>query len=128
MNPLYRTVLVAGACGLALAACGGKDRAHTQVAAKVNDGEITVHQVNFVLQHMPGLTAERAPQARKEVVDRLIDQEVLVQQAVANKLDRDPKTLAALEAARREVLSRTYLERAAQAAGKPDAATGGRSH
>ncbi|HZH06174.1 MAG TPA: EpsD family peptidyl-prolyl cis-trans isomerase [Lautropia sp.] len=116
----FRRVAIIAACLLSAAACGDKVKSGGQVAAKVNSAEITVHQVNYVLQRTSGLTAESVPQVKKEVVGRLVEQELLVQQAVAHKLDRDPRTLAALEAARREVLSRAYMDRAAQAAGKPE--------
>ena len=107
----------------ALAACSGGDgKKPTQVAAKVNDDEISVHQINFVLQRTPGVTAERAPEIRREVLERLIDQELLVQKAKETRLDREADTLQRLEAARREVLSRAYLERVAAQVTKPDAA------
>lgn len=106
-----------------LAGCGGHDSKATQVAAKVNGDEISVHQINYVLQRVPGVTAENAPKARKEALERLIEQEVLVQAALDHKLDRDPQILQRLEAARREVLSRAWLERTAAAVAKPDSAT-----
>ena len=41
---------------LLLAACGDKKPGQaSQTAVKVNDGEITVHQINFVLQQQRGL-------------------------------------------------------------------------
>jgi EpsD family peptidyl-prolyl cis-trans isomerase len=62
---------------------------------------------------------EQADAASKQVLERLIDQELAVQKAVELKLDRDPRVLQQLEAARREVLSRAYLEKAGEAASKP---------
>ncbi|MBW8894389.1 MAG: hypothetical protein JF617_20660, partial [Burkholderiales bacterium] len=51
--PLLLATLVAAA---ALVACGGdKGDKASQTAAKVNKEEITVHQINFVLQRQPGL-------------------------------------------------------------------------
>lgn len=118
-----RLVAATIATAAALAACSGGDgKKPTQVAAKVNDDEISVHQINFVLQRTPGVTAERAPEIRREVLERLIDQELLVQKAKETRLDREADTLQRLEAARREVLSRAYLERVAAQVTKPDAA------
>lgn len=116
---------IAFACALlALAACGGSPGGArpTQVVAKVNDDELSVHQVNFVLQRTPGIPPERAAEAKKQILERLIDQELAVQKAREAKLDRDPDIMQRLEAARREVLARAYLERVAAQAGRPDAA------
>ena len=107
-----------------VAACGGSGtgaKKATQVVAKVNDDELSVHQINFVLQRTPGIPPERAAEARKEVLERLIDQELAVQRAKASKLDRDAEIMQRLEAARREVLARAYMERVAAQVPKPDA-------
>ena len=97
---------------------GGKA---TQVAAKVNGAEISVHQINAVLSKANGITNENAPQARKEILDRLIDQQIAVEQALAKKLDRNPDVLLNIEAARRDILARAYLEQIAAAQPKaPD--------
>ena len=87
----------------------------TQVAAKVNGAEISVHQINAVLSKATGVTNENAEQARKEILDRLIDQQIAVEQAIAKKLDRNPDVLLTIEAARREILARAYLEQIAAA-------------
>jgi EpsD family peptidyl-prolyl cis-trans isomerase len=87
----------------------------TQVAAKVNGAEISVHQINAVLSKANGVTNENAAQARKEILDRLIDQQIAVEQAVAKKLDRNPDVLLNIEAARRDILARAYLEQVAAA-------------
>jgi len=114
---------VAVAAALALTACGGDDKkVATQVAAKVNKEEISVHQINFVLQRTPNLTPERAAQAKKDILERLIEQEVLVQQAMDNKLDRKPDVQQQLEAARREVLARAYLQQVAAGVKTPEKA------
>ncbi|GAB4114513.1 MAG: hypothetical protein Fur0014_17120 [Rubrivivax sp.] len=104
------TVVTAGA--LMLAACGDrKDKAASQTAAKVNKEEITVHQINFVLQQQRGLKPEQAEAAGRQVLERLIDQELAVQKADELKLDRDPRVVQQLEAVRREVLARAYAEK-----------------
>jgi EpsD family peptidyl-prolyl cis-trans isomerase len=107
---------------LALASCGGDGKpAATQVAARVNAEEISVHQINHALSRAQGLTAEQATQAGKLVLERLIEQELLVQQAVDRKLDRDPRVLQALEASRREILARAYLDSVTADSARPDA-------
>lgn len=112
---------VAGAA-LMLAACGGGSGAKaSQTAAKVNKEEITVHQINFVLQRQPGLKPEQAETASRQVLERLIDQELAVQKAQDMKLDRDPRVVQQIEAAKREIISRAYLERLGESVAKPTA-------
>ncbi len=113
-------VLVAAAV-LALSACGGGDKGEkaSQTAAKVNKEEITVHQINFVLQRQPGLKPEQAEAAGKQVLERLIEQELAVQKAQDLKLDRDPRVVQQIEAAKREIVARAYFERVGESVAKP---------
>lgn len=101
--------------------CGNADSKApaSQVAAKVNGAEISVHQINALLAKASGVTSENAPQARKEILDRLASQQLAVEQAMAKKLDRNPDVLLNIEAARRDILARTYLEQLAAANAKP---------
>lgn len=118
---MSRTIALTVLAAAVLTACGGGEekKTATQVAAKVNGGEVSVHQINQVMQRTNVSSPEQAKAASRQVLERLIDQELLVQQAMDKKLDRDPRTLQAIEAARREVLSRAYLEQVASAASKP---------
>ena len=112
----------AGVVVLALAGCGdeAKDKPATQTAAKVNKEEITVHQINFVLQQQRRAVPEdQAASASRVALERLIDQELVVQKAEEQKLDRDPRVMQQLEAARRDVIARNYVERIAAGAPKP---------
>jgi EpsD family peptidyl-prolyl cis-trans isomerase len=52
-----------------------------------------------------------------QALEKVIDRELLVQRALADKLDKDPLVAQSIENARREVLAQAYLERAASAAG-----------
>jgi len=115
-----RAALVASVCAvLALSACGKKEHAASQTAAKVNKEEITVHQINFVLQQQRGLRQEQMEPASRQVLERLIDQELALQKAEDMQLDRDPRVVQQLEAARREIIARAYLERSSEGVAKP---------
>jgi EpsD family peptidyl-prolyl cis-trans isomerase len=53
------------------------------------------------------------------VLERLIDQELALQKAGDQKLDREPRVLQQIEAARREIITRAYLEKVGEGAPKP---------
>jgi len=119
-NMNIHTFLVFTALLLALAlttGCGKKEdaKAATQVAARVNADEITVHQVNYFLARNQNVTPEVAAQAKRDILDRLIDQHLARQKAIENKLDRSPNVMQAIEAAKSEILARAYLEQIAAA-------------
>lgn len=103
-----------------LIGCGAKkEKPATQTAAKVNREEITVHQINAVLQQQRGVTPELADEASRRALERLIDQELALQKAEEMKVDRDPRVLQVIESARRDILSRAYVERIGEGAAKP---------
>lgn len=105
---------------LGLGGCSKKegDKPTTQVVAKVNGTEISLHQVNHLLGKAGTVPPGQLERARKAVVDRLIDQELLAAKAVEEKLDRTPETLMAIEMARREILARARIEQLLSAANK----------
>jgi EpsD family peptidyl-prolyl cis-trans isomerase len=120
-----RPLLLALAAGVALslAACGeSKKTEATQVAAKVGKEEISVHQINYILERQQGLKPEQLDGASRQVLEGLIDQEIAVQRAHELKLDREPRVLQSLEAARRDVLARAYVEQVGAGVAKPTTA------
>lgn len=105
---------------VALTACGGGSGAKaSQTAAKVNKEEITVHQINFVLQRQPNLKPEQVDGASRQILERLIDQELAVQKAQDLKLDRDPRVVQQIETAKREIIARAYADHLGDTATKP---------
>ena len=119
----FRWLAAAVVGGMLLAGCGDKKEAQaTQAAAKVNKEELTVHQINAVLARQRALPAEQADAAARRVLEGLIDQELAVQKAAEMRLDRDPRVVQAIEAMRREIIARAYVEKIGEGAGRPSAA------
>lgn len=120
INQRAPLLLAVVAAATLLVACGGdKGDKASQTAAKVNKEEITVHQINFVLQRQQGLKPEQAEEAGRQVLERLVDQELAVQKAQELKLDRDPRVVQQVEAAKREIIARAYAERIGESVAKP---------
>jgi EpsD family peptidyl-prolyl cis-trans isomerase len=121
-NRLVVPMVMAVACTV-LTGCGDKkERPPTQTAAKVNKEELTVHQINAVLAQQRGLRPEHADVAGRQVLERLIDQELAMQKAAELRLDRDPRVVQAVEAARREIVARAYADKIGEGVAKPTAA------
>lgn len=103
--------------------CGKTERMETktptQVAAKVNAEEITVHQVNNILARTPNVAPETAGDVKREILNRLIEQQLARQEAINSQLDRSPSVMQAMEAARSEILARAHLERIAASLPRP---------
>ena len=93
---------------LALAACDReppkpKVALDGSVAARVNGSAIVGH-------------------ANAHALERAIDQEVIVQRAMADGLEREPQVAGRLEAARRQVLTQAWIDRVAARAAEPSSA------
>lgn len=117
---LAYTTLYAMSFALGMTACGSKNNqgVSTQVAAKVGTEEISVHQINQMIRHAG--TSNISPQVMgREILEKLIDQQLAINQATESKLNRSPQVVAELEAARREVLARAYLQQITDSLAKP---------
>lgn len=115
--------LAVAVCVAGLSSCGGwggTGGKSSQVAVKVNKDEITVLQVNEQLARLPGgVTPEQLDPATRRIIGSLVNQQLLVQQAIEHKLDRDPDVLGALEAARLNILAQAYVQRVISPQAKP---------
>lgn len=120
LSPHRKSFLAVAAAIAVLTACGkGDDKAATQVAAKVNKEEISVHQINYLLSRSGNVPANQAQAASRQVLEKLIDQGLLMQKATSEKIDRDPNVMQSIESARRQILAQSYLEKVMSAAIKP---------
>jgi EpsD family peptidyl-prolyl cis-trans isomerase len=94
----------------ALSACGGKAKAPGQIIAKVNKEEISASQLNAVLANAKVQSPEQAAALKQQALEALIGQEVVVQAALEKKIDRNPEVVQAIEGAKREIISRAYMD------------------
>ena len=118
--PLLISALI---MSLALVSCGGSgEKGKTQVVAKVNGEEITVHQLNQALRAMGPNAAANQEAAGKNALEGLINQTIGVQEAKKQKLDRDPAFLQAKVSAEQRMLLDAYLSKSLQKTAVPSAA------
>jgi len=117
MRPL---ALGAGVALLAatLAACTKKHDA-TQAAARVDGAEITVHDINFHLARERGLRPEQKSAEERRLLEMLVNEQLFLAKADQQKLDKDPMGQQAMDAARRDVLARAYIDQVAQGVKPP---------
>lgn len=91
----------------------------TQVAATVNDQEISVPQLQHVVQRQAQGSKDRSDAVVRQVLSVIVDQELAAQAAREQGLERDPRVIQAAEAAKREVLAKAYQEVLAERAAYP---------
>lgn len=109
LKTTIKPLVLTFAAAMLLAGCGDKEekKSPSQVLAKVNSSEITVHQLNALL----GQVQKATPQIKQSMLDQLIDQELLVQKATELKLDREPNVLQSIETAKRQILAQAAAGR-----------------
>jgi EpsD family peptidyl-prolyl cis-trans isomerase len=97
----HRIILIASSLLLAVpAGCTTGDASVPagRVAAKVNGTAISVQSLG---------------NSSNQTLEKVIDRELLVQQALEARLDRDPQVTRQIDEARRQVLAQAYLDHAA---------------
>ncbi len=120
------SMLLVPSVAVGIAGCGSKDaekpKPATQIAAKVNSGEISVHQLNYVLTRTPGVGC-REPRDGSQDSPRSSGSpggpgacggESCKKSSTARR-----RCSLALENSRREILARAYVEQITSAVPKP---------
>ncbi|MYM74145.1 peptidyl-prolyl cis-trans isomerase, EpsD family [Duganella sp. FT134W] len=104
--------LAAGLLLLAgLTACGPKEKKESgQALASVNGEEITAMQLSEEMQRA-NVPAAQQPAAKKPLLESLIERQVLLNAAVADKTDRDPKVVQAIERAKAQIIAQAFLQK-----------------
>ena len=99
MKPLLKLLLLCLAAALPGCERAAAERG-AQLAAKVNGAEISVRQLRSA-------GAASAGQALEKVIER----ELLVQQALHAGLDREPAVKEAIDASRRQILAQAWIDK-----------------
>jgi EpsD family peptidyl-prolyl cis-trans isomerase len=121
----FGAVALSALAAMALAACGPKkddapaEGAGGDVVAKVNGDELTSAQLAISQQKQRGARPDAGAAPSRQVLEDLINEQIVAQKAIAAKLDKDPQVLQQMEAARRDILARRFIEAAAETTGKP---------
>jgi EpsD family peptidyl-prolyl cis-trans isomerase len=123
---LCRLAAVVGCCGLMLAGCSKKaDQAvaGSQVVAHIGGDVVTTQELDneFRLANVPA-DKRNDPAFVKRVLGELVVRKYLVQQALNEKLDREPGVLLDILRSREQVLENAFLRRtvASKAPSKAD--------
>jgi EpsD family peptidyl-prolyl cis-trans isomerase len=112
-------VLLGLLLGLLGACTERRDRASPNAAARVNREEVSVQHLAFLMNQQRGLKAEQAEGVGRQLLERLIEQQLMLQKADELKLERDPRVAMQLEMARRELLARAYMDKVGEGVVKP---------
>ena len=110
------TSLIVVAVALVSCARSSVDESGARVVARVNGSNIYSQQLSGAAERRGGAIEESGEEEAADVLERAIDEELLAQQALKERLDRDPQVSRALQAARRQILARVYVDRALQSA------------
>ena len=78
------------------------------VVAKVNGVAIPQSRLELMVKASVAQGQQDGPELRKALRENLIAEEILAQEAIKKKLDKDPEAIAQLEIARQAVLVRAF--------------------
>jgi len=102
------SLLVLGACG------GGKDKAASGPTGKtevtVNGAAITQGTIDLVAKQRDASGRPASPESRQAIVDSLVLQTVVAQEAAKQGLDKTPEFVDQMEAIRLSALANAYVE------------------
>jgi EpsD family peptidyl-prolyl cis-trans isomerase len=96
-----------GGCG-----ADSKHESERAVVAKVNGDEITVRELNDQFSRIESRAGLDKARGKRQVLDALVDEKLLAQEASESDLDRRPETVAALDRAKRQILAQAAIDNA----------------
>lgn len=108
---------------LAFSACDNKpkEKKPGQALVSVNGHEVTTLQLNDEVKHA-GIRADQYENASTKLLESLITRQLIVEEAIRNKLDRTPEVMQARERANAQIIARAYLQDIVSKVTKPSQA------
>jgi peptidyl-prolyl cis-trans isomerase C len=106
-----RALILVTAIGLS--ACDNHKKVSSKVLVRVNGDAITARQLEAELWNASPASddgAARRHMVRRQALEALIDRQVLLDEAVRNKIDRDPKVMQIVERFKTQAIAQAYLE------------------
>lgn len=121
MNQRVLTTALLASLLLVTAGCNENKVAATggALAVKVNGEAISAEEVDRELAKAGESLKSVPPNTANQVLNLLVEQRLLVQQAKKSGVDKDPKVVQALEAAKNQILAQAYLAKSTDSAAKP---------
>jgi peptidyl-prolyl cis-trans isomerase C len=116
---LCGVLMLVAAAGLS--ACGSKDKKAGQSLVRVDSEEITMLQINDELKRA-GVQAGQQEAASKPLLESLIDRQLILAEAMRNKIDRTPEVMQAIERAKAQIIAQAYLQNVVSKTAKPSKA------
>lgn len=104
LHGIFTMVVLAG-----LSACGSKEKKPGQTLARVDGEEITILQLNDELQRA-NIQPGHEDEARKQLLESLIDRQLVIDEAKRNKIDRTPDVMKDIERAKMQIISEAYID------------------
>jgi len=101
----YSVLLMTAAVALSLPAS-----AQNSAVAKVNGVSIPQSRMDMVLKVRAANKQPDTPEVRAAIKDTLINQEIILQEAVKKGLDKNPEVAAQLDLQRQEILTTAYIQ------------------
>ena len=116
---MRQRIIVAIVIALATTAC--QKKASGQTVAVVNGEEVTASQLNSALAGMGNLPGGDTKEARQAVLQKLVDQTLLVQAAKSDGIDKSPEYLNQLQTATDDLLIKMLVSKRLNTAEIPSA-------
>jgi len=103
---------------IGLSACGSKEKKAGQALVRVNGEEITVLQINDELSRA-GVQPGQQEAATKQLIESMIDRQLILAEAMRNKIDRTPDVIKAIERTKAQIIAQAYLQSITSKISKP---------